>query len=313
MPQPPTGLVLRIDAKVCYVEVDGQRKLVPLRGRLFEDRAHARNPVAVGDRVILSGEDHDAIDEVLPRRTALARRAKGEENREQVIAANVSRVLVVSAAREPALQPLLIDRILASCARQDLCAEVVFTKVDQDQRGDLAEWVELYRSIGYPVHCTCVLPGHETAAELEVLRELIHSNLTVLTGLSGAGKSSLLNALIPGLALRVGEVNRVRHGRHTTTAAELFPLPHGGHVLDTPGIRNFVLYGVAPTELTFWFREFAAVAANCAYRNCSHLGEPDCAVLRAVAGGRIHASRHASYRQLHEELTDADTRERRGR
>jgi ribosome biogenesis GTPase len=312
MQEPTTGLVLRIDAKVCQVEVDGERRVVPLRGRLFEDLAHQRNPVAVGDRVVLSAEGGDAIDAVLPRRTSLARRAKGEENREQIIAANVSLVLVVSAAREPALQPLLIDRILASCARQDLRAEVVFTKIDQDRKAELAEWVELYRAIGYPVHCTCVLPGRETTAELATLRELIHTNLTVLTGLSGAGKSSLLNALVPGLSLRVGSMNRVRHGRHTTTAAELFPLPEGGHVLDTPGIRNFVLYGVAPTELTFWFREFAQIAAGCAYRNCSHRSEPDCAVLRAVAAGEIHASRHASYLHLHEELETADTRERRG-
>ncbi|MFO1053493.1 MAG: ribosome small subunit-dependent GTPase A [Planctomycetota bacterium] len=308
-----TGIVLRIDAKICQVEVDGQRVQVPLRGRLFEDRGRERNPVAVGDRVTLgTAADGLAIEEVLPRSTRLARRAKGEEDREQVIAANVSLVLVVSALREPPIQTLLIDRILAACARQDLRAELVLTKLDRDRGGEAERWAELYRGIGYAVHLTSVAPGHETHAEIDALAELMHANTTVLTGLSGAGKSSLLNVIVPGLGLRVGDVNRVRHGRHTTTAAELFPLPGGGYVLDTPGIRNFVLFAVAPAELTFWFREFTDFARQCAFRDCSHLGERDCGVRRAVESGAISTSRYESYRHLWEELRETERREQRG-
>lgn len=313
MSAPRIGTILKIDAKVCHVEIDGQRLAVPLRGRLFEDRGRASNPVAVGDRVQLGIDgEGDAIEAVLPRTSHLARRAKGEEGREQVIAANVSLVLVVAALREPAMQPLLIDRILAACARQDLRAELVLTKFDRDKRGEAAEWSALYRSLGYDVHVTSVMKGHETVAELERLAALLHHNTTVLTGLSGAGKSSLLNVVVPGLGLRVGGINRVSHGRHTTSAAELFPLPGGGYVLDTPGIRNFVFFGVAPGELTFWFKEFAEVARDCEYRNCTHLEEQDCAVRRALEAGTIHPSRYASYQHLFDELREAELRERRG-
>lgn len=313
MSTPRIGTILKIDAKVCHVELEGQRLAVPLRGRLFEERGRSRNPVAVGDRVQLGTDDEGvAIEAVLPRRSQLARRSKGEGELEQVLAANVSLVLVVSALREPPFQALLVDRILAACERQELRAELVLTKLDRDKRGEAAAWSALYRGLGYTVHETSVAAGHETTATLDALRTRLHENTTVLTGLSGAGKSSLLNTLVPGLALRVGDVNRVRHGRHTTTAAELFPLPGGGYVLDTPGIRNFVLFGVAPTELTFWFREYAPIARDCAYRNCTHRSEPDCAVRRALASGAIHASRHASYEHLFAELQEADERERRG-
>lgn len=313
MSAPRIATILKIDAKVCHVEIEGRRIQVGLRGRLFEDRGRDRSPVAVGDRVVLGKDgESDAIEAVLPRTTRLARRAKGEEDREQVIAANVSLVLVVSALREPPFQALLVDRIFAACARQDLRAELVLTKLDQDKRGEVARWLDLYRGLGYAVHGTSVAPGHETHDTLAVLRAELRANTTVLTGLSGAGKSTLLNALVPGLGLRVGDVSRVQHGRHTTSASELFPLPGGGYVLDTPGIRNFVLFSVAPGELTFWFREFAEVARGCAYRDCSHLAEKDCAVRVALASGVIDPSRFESYRHLFTELKATEDRERRG-
>ncbi|MBK8976045.1 MAG: ribosome small subunit-dependent GTPase A [Planctomycetes bacterium] len=303
------GLILRIDAKVCHVDVGGRSLRVPLRGRLFEERGHARNPVAVGDRVRLSAAEdpeHTAIEEVLPRTTKLARRAKGEEEREQVLAANVSLVLVVAAVREPPLQPVLIDRILASCERQELRGAVVLTKLDRDRHGAADEWIALYRGLGYEVFPTSIATGCETAAVLERLATELHGNVTVLAGLSGVGKSSLINHLIPGLDLRIGSMNRIRQGKHTTTHAQLVPLPGGGHVLDTPGIRNFALFGVDPAELSFYFREIRDLATGCAYRDCAHQSEPDCAVRRALDEGRIHPSRYASFVTIHRELVEAE-------
>ncbi len=151
---------------------------------------------------------------------------------------------------------------------------------------------------------TSLVEGHETPGAFDELRSLLHQNVTVLTGLSGVGKSSLINHLIPGLRLRIGSINRIRQGKHTTSHTQLIPLPGGGHVLDTPGIRNFGLFHVDPQELTFWFREFAPVALNCSYRNCTHRGEPDCAVRAALDAGAIHWSRYASYKKLFEELSD---------
>lgn len=300
------GLVLRVDAKVCHVDVDGQRVTLPLRGRLFEERGSAKNPVAVGDRVLLGsdGEGATAIEEVLPRTSKLARRAKGDEDREQVLAANVSVVLIVAALAEPPLQPLLIDRILASCARQELRVAIALTKLDRDKRGTATTWVELYRGLGYEVFPTSIQPGTETPDTLDALARLLHENVTVLTGLSGVGKSSLINHLIPGAGLRIGSMNRIRQGKHTTTHTELIPLPGGGHVLDTPGIRNFTLFGVSPHELTFWFREFVEPARSCAFNDCTHRHEPGCAVLEAIAAGTIHESRYASFCTVFDELAE---------
>ncbi|MCA8943326.1 MAG: ribosome small subunit-dependent GTPase A, partial [Planctomycetes bacterium] len=263
----------------------------------------------VGDRVRISragDEGNGAIDEVLPRTSKLARRGSGEDAREQVIAANISRVLIVAAIREPEFQASLVDRILAAAERQELPASIVLTKLDRDRKGNGARWAELYRSIGYEVFVTSVAPGHETEHELEALRELLHTNVTVLSGLSGVGKSSLLNALIPGLGLRIGSLGKIRQGKHTTTHTQLIPLPGGGYVLDTPGIRSFGLFATDPGELTFYFREMRALRDQCAFRNCSHRDEPDCAIVRAVENGEIAPSRWESYQKLYAELAKAE-------
>jgi ribosome biogenesis GTPase len=298
------GLVLRVDAKSCQVEVDGRRLTLPLLGRLFEERSAEKSPVAVGDRVRLRLDGDDgAIEEVLPRHSKLARRAKGDEEREQVLAANVSLVLIVAAVREPPLQPLLIDRILASCARQDLPAAIAFTKMDRDRRHEAEPWIALYRDLGYEVFPTSIQPGHETGESLAALGRTLHENVTVLSGLSGVGKSSLINHLIPGVDLKIGSMSRIRQGKHTTTRTELIPLPGGGHVLDTPGIRNFALFGVDPQELSFWFREFVDIARGCSFNDCTHHHEPGCAVLAAVADGTIRPSRYESFRAIFDELS----------
>lgn len=309
----PIGLVLRIEAKTCHVEVpadapDARIEKLPMRGRLFEERGHSRNVVAVGDRVkvTLGGDDDGAIDEVLPRTSKLARRAKGDEDREQVIAANVSLVLIVAAVKDPPLQPLLIDRILASCERQDLRAAIAFTKIDRDKKGRSNEWVELYQGLGYEVFPCSVIAGKETTDTLDALAAELHRNMTVLTGLSGVGKSSLINHLLPGSDLRIGSMSRIRQGKHTTTHTELLRIPDGGHVLDTPGIRNFGLFGVGPDEVSFYFREIAEIAKECQYRDCSHRDDDGCAVLPAVEAGTIHVSRYDSYLRIREELDEPE-------
>ncbi len=297
-----TGIVLRVDAKICHVGIGDEEIQVPLAGKLFENRGREKRPVAVGDRVRLSRSgdgDYGAIDEVLPRTSKLARRGAGEDAREQVIAANVSLVLVVAAVREPEFQPSLVDGVLAAAERQELPAAIALTKVDRDRKGIAQRWTDLYRRLGYEVFPTSVTPGHETTESLAALERTIHANVTVLTGLSGVGKSSLLNTIIPGLDLRVGSLGRVRQGKHTTTHTRLIPLPGGGHVLDTPGIRTFTLFATDPTELTFYFRELKELRDRCAFRNCTHLDEPDCGVVAAVEAGEVAPSRWASYRQLY--------------
>ena len=297
--------MLRVDAKVCHVDVGGDTHVLPLRGRLFEERSHQSRPVAVGDRVrVVLEEGGGAVQEVLPRQSQLTRSRAGNTEREQVLAANVSLVLVVASIREPRFEAELVDRILAGAEREKVPAALVITKMDRDAKGQAESWAQLYEALEYPVFRTSIVGGAETPEGLEALGELLHRNITVLCGLSGVGKSSLINRLNPGVDLRVGSIGRLRRGKHTTTHTQLVALPGGGHVLDTPGIRNFGLYGLKPQEITFLFRELKPLLSHCAYRNCSHGPEPGCAVQDALGRDEIAPSRYGSYRVMLEELEE---------
>lgn len=307
-PSLPHALVLRIDAKVCHVEVDGERRQVPLAGKLFETRSHERKPLAVGDRVVLDPSGK-AIDAVLPRSSQLHRRAAAEgEEQAQVLAANITHVLAVASVTSPPFQSELVDGILAAAVRERIPATLVLCKVDLDEEL-AAKWTAVYAHAGVRVLATCTVPGRSTPDTLHELAQLLHQNNSVVVGLSGAGKSSLLNAVVPGVTLRIGDLNHIRQGRHTTTHTELIPLPGGGHVLDTPGIRNFHLFCVGSQELQFLFPEIAAKLPECEYRSCLHDGEANCAVKTALARGDIGESRYRSY---HTMLQDALAAERPG-
>ena len=321
-PAPLEGLVLRIDAKVCHVEVGGQRRTVPLAGKLFEERSHEKRPLAVGDRVQFDVTGQ-AIDALLPRTSMLHRRAASEgEERSQVVASNVTLVLAVASAAEPPFQPELIDGVLAGAVRQQIPAALILTKIDRDKKGTAQQWIELYRKLGYRVFGTCTQPGLETHDEFAQLRTLLHENRTVLCGLSGVGKSTLLNALVPGLQLRTGSLNHIRQGKHTTAHTELIPLPGGGHVLDTPGVRSFHQFQIGAQESQFVFPEIAALLPQCEYRNCLHRDEPGCAVLAGLENGAVHRSRYASYaamldhalrsERLHSKVDSDDDGKRQG-
>ncbi len=222
-----------------------------------------------------------------------------------MLAANVSLVLVLASVVESPFQPELVDRILAGAEREHIEAELVVTKVDRDRGDWRREWVELYRGLGYRVHETSIARGKRTEAALAELRRRLRDSTTVLCGSSGVGKSSLLNALHPGLDLKVGTLSRIRQGRHTTSHTQLIALPGGGRVLDTPGIRAFGLHGVDPQAVQFWFRELRPLVGRCEYRNCFHLAEPGCALRAAVDDGAVHPARYASYAGLVLELQAA--------
>lgn len=299
------GLVLRIDAKICHVEVDGERLQLPLAGKLFEQRSHEKRPLAVGDHVLLD-ESGEAIDSVLPRSSQLHRRAATEgEQQAQVLAANITHVLAVASVKSPPFQSELVDGVLAAAARQRIPTTLVLTKVDLDP--DEADyWAGVYRTAGVRVLRTSTVEGARTDATLAEIAQLLHQNNSVVVGLSGAGKSSLLNAVVPGVQLRTGHLNHIGQGRHTTTHTELLPLPGGGHVLDTPGVRNFHLFHTGSQELQFLFPEIAAKLPECEFRSCLHDGERRCAVKNALEAGDIAETRYASYMRMLRDALDAE-------
>jgi ribosome biogenesis GTPase len=287
------GLVLRIDAKLCHVDVAGKVHLVPLRGRLFEDMGQEKRPLAVGDRVVVSltGEG-GSVDERIERRNRLSRTSAGTGDKEQVVAANLDQVLVVAALEDPEFDPILVDHVIAGAEREGIDVALVFSKVDLVAPEDIDPWAKIYEALGYPVLRTSA----RTGAAIEEVRGLLRGRVSVLSGSSGVGKSSLLNAVDPALELRVGDISkRSRMGRHTTSHAQLLPIASGGHVVDTPGIRHFGLFGIKKREVGSLFREIEVLVGTCKYADCLHTVEQGCAVLAAVAAGKVARSRHASF------------------
>ncbi|RMH02610.1 MAG: ribosome small subunit-dependent GTPase A [Planctomycetota bacterium] len=299
------GLVVRVDARQCEVRPDGPEpapRPARLRGRLFEQRGEDRIPVAVGDRVRLEVDPASGelvVAAILPRRNLFARRVAGEDERRQLLAANLDLVVHVACFGTPPFSSVLADRVLVAASFAGIPAALVLNKTDLGRKRRMERVIETYRGAGYPVLTASAKRGEG----IEELQELLRDRTSILYGLSGVGKSSLLNRIEPGLGLRTREVSRsLRSGRHTTTFAQLHLLACGGAVIDTPGVRVFRPYGLPPHELRLHYPELARIGRDCRFPDCLHRGEPGCAVAAALEQGRIPASRHRSYLELLAEL-----------
>lgn len=253
------------------------------------------DPVAIGDRVrfIEAPDGGGLITEVLPRRNKLTRRAAGARPLEQVIVANVDQVAAIMSAARPAPRWELLDRYLSAAAWLEIPALIVITKADLSNPDDLVEEVATYRAIGYTVLLTSAASGEG----IRTFKEALTERVSVLIGLSGVGKTTLLNTVQPGLGARVGEVSAsTNKGKHTTTNLELYPLDWGGSLVDTPGMREFALWDVQPEDLDATFVEMRPYLGRCRFGlDCTHLHEPDCAIKEAVEVGHISARRYRSY------------------
>jgi ribosome biogenesis GTPase len=250
--------------------------------------------VLVGDRVtlVVQPDGGATIEAIHPRRSLLQRRSPGRSHGVRAVAANVEQVVVVGAARSPDWDPGLIDRFTAVAEANHLPALLVINKVDLEPRAEALG--QPYHLAGYPVLLTSVKQDRG----IDQLRDALRGNASLFTGPTGVGKSSLLNAVVPGLRLRTADVSaRSGTGRHTTVAAEMHPLDGGGFVVDTPGLRDIGLWGLDPLEVTAAFPEFAELP-RCRFDNCRHGEEPGCAVQAAVAGGQLARSRYDSYRRM---------------
>jgi len=258
--------------------------------------------LAIGDRVVLEQDDSGAtaISLILPRRSRLARRAPGGGQGERIVAANVDQVVVVFAAANPEPHPRMLDRFLVIAEANDLAARIVINKVELVGGVDAARvrWRD-YERAGYTVHYTSV----KQREGLEALHDALAGQVSVLTGPSGVGKSSLLNAMFAGLDLRVGEISEsVNKGRHTTVGGYLHPLPGGGYVADTPGLREVGMWALSPTELDQCFPELRPFLSECRFADCRHSVEPGCAVREAVDRGEVSKARYESFIKLRDEL-----------
>jgi len=269
-----------------------------LRGRL-KHQARGGEKVVVGDEVevLVDSDGSVTIEKVHPRRSQVVRRGPGGR-RPKIVAANVDRLVVVMAATRPEPRQALVDRLLVIGEANGLEPVLVLNKADlrdvEDPAG-VADLLVLYRGLGYEVLLTSAKDGRG----LDLLKQILCKGTSALVGPSGVGKSSLLNAIQPGLDLRIGELSqRQGRGRHTTVSGRLIPLDCGGRVADTPGFSDVGVWGVEPQELEGCFPEFAPFRNECRFRGCTHLHEPGCRVLEALAEGEIDPGRMSSYRAL---------------
>jgi len=245
------------------------------------------------------------ITEILPRTSQLARREPGGRAGERVVVANLDQVVVVFAAANPEPHERMLDRFLVIAEANDLAARIVINKAELVGEERVRERFADYVAAGYRLHLTSAKSGRG----LDELHEALDGKVSALTGPSGVGKSSLMNAMYPGLDLRVGEISEsVNKGRHTTVGAVLHPLPDGGYVADTPGLREVGVWGLAADALDGCFPELRALAPECRFADCVHEVEPDCAVRTAVQEGRASAARYDSYRRLRTELAETERR-----
>jgi ribosome biogenesis GTPase / thiamine phosphate phosphatase len=294
-----TGVVLARTGSTYRVHTDTGEVTAVLRGKL---KHRDDDRVVAGDVVELELQSagHATISGVRRRKSVLARRAAGERSpRAQPIAANVDQVVVVASVRSPEPSPRFLDRFLVIAAANRIPAVIVLNKIDLD-RTALDRLLERYTPAGYQVLATSVRLPEGLAA----FRDLLRGRESVLAGQSGVGKSSLLNALDPGLNLRIGAISaKWDTGRHTTRAALVVPLAGGGYVVDTPGLREVGTWGIDPELLAVCFPEFHRFLDQCRFDNCRHLAEPGCAVRDAAEHGAFDADRLVSYQRLYEEVS----------
>lgn len=280
-------------------DADDQIRLCEVRRRLRQDKTRD-TLVAVGDRVMVlpDGKDAGKIEEVAERETVLSRRRPGSSQlSEDVILANADQVLVIFAAADPEPHLRMLDRFLVIAEFNELPAAICVNKIDLTGMEKAQAIFATYEKIGYHV----IYASAEDKIGLDELRDHLRDHMTAITGPSGVGKSSLINALVPDLALETGDLrNFMQKGRHTTRTAHLISLPIGDstYVADTPGIRELGLYDIDPADLGFYYKDIEPYVNECRFPNCTHNHEPGCAVRAAVEAGNIDPERYESYLRL---------------
>jgi ribosome biogenesis GTPase len=304
------GLVIKSTGNLYTVITSGKEKVdCKLTGRYRLEDLKSTNPVTVGDWIIFErkpGEQIGRIKEVLERKNYIIRKSSNLSKTYQLIASNIDQLMLMATVEYPKTFPEFIDRYLVTAEAYSIPSIILFNKMDlynQDQIDEVNKLMEIYGHIGYPCYSISALK----IPSLGIIRELLNQKITLIAGNSGVGKSTLLNSLFPDLNLKIDDISDYhKKGKHTTTFVEMFPLPEGGYVIDSPGIKGFGLIDMENEPLFHYFPEFFSTSRDCKFHNCLHINEPGCAVIKAVKDGKISISRYNSYVSLLEEQDQSD-------
>ncbi len=303
------GLVIKSTGSLYLLRIEGEGEVfAKIGGRLRVKNIRNTNPVAVGDIVLTEKrEDYALIIRVLARKNYIIRKATNLSKENHILAANIDQALLLITLKHPATSTLFIDRFLTSAEAYRIPVILIFNKIDllsQEETQELENLMEIYRKIGY----SCYATSAQSQTGVHFIKELLKNKVSVVAGLSGVGKSTLINAIDSRWSLKTGEISAAHQsGKHTTTFAEMFELNSGGYIIDTPGVRGFGLVDISKSELGHYFKEIFLFSQQCKYNNCYHVHEPNCAVREAVAIGKISQSRYENYLKL---FLDEDTKHR---
>jgi len=284
----------------------GRFRNARIKGIFKIDEITSTNPLSVGDEVDMQIEDEvensAVITKIYDRRNYINRQSPRVKHQHHIIAANVDQSVLVATLKEPRTSQGFIDRFLVASEMYHVPSAIVFNKIDLHRKKEQQQFEErkqMYEDVGYKVNGVSVKEN----TGIDGVKELLKDKITLISGHSGVGKSSLLNLILPDLNLKVQEVSGWSgKGLHTTTFAEMFDLPFGGKIIDTPGMREFGLVDLAKQELSHYYPEMRERLTDCQFNNCLHLNEPGCAIKDAVANGNIHENRYISYLNILESI-----------
>ena len=301
------GLVIKNTGSWYTVKADdGSVVESKIKGNFRLRGIRSTNPVAVGDRVeiVCNAEGTAFITQIEDRRNYIVRKSQNLSKQSHIIAANVDQAFLMVTVSHPQTSTTFIDRFLASAEAYSVPVVLVFNKTDlltPEERHYQQMMVTLYETVGYVCREVSAMQGDG----IDGLRALLSDRVTVLSGNSGVGKSTLINALVPGVNLRTAEISDAHDaGMHTTTFREMIELPAGGYLIDTPGIKGFGTFDMEPEEISSYFKEIFQTSQHCRFSNCTHTHEPGCAVIEAVENHYIAASRYQSYLSMLEDKDD---------
>ena len=308
-----TGLVIKNTGSWYLVRTDDGRDVeCKVKGTFRLKGIRSTNPVAVGDRVRITGNPGGTafITDIEERKNYIIRRSSNLSKQSHILAANLDQCMLVATVNYPETSTTFIDRFLATAEAYRIPTLILFNKIDlydEDDTRYLDGLVHLYTTIGYPCIKVSALDGRG----LDEVKDKLRGAITLFSGNSGVGKSTLLNALLPGTDARTGEISQAHNkGMHTTTFSEMYPVDDaGGYLIDTPGIKGFGTFDMEVEEIGHYFPEIFEASADCKYGNCTHRQEPGCAVLKAVEEHRISQSRYASYLSMLDDKEEGKYRE----